>query len=94
MRIDGTSSLDGGSLLPPKRTAEQGSSPAAPAVAREPQASAPAESVPMEYISKASRQPAEDLQKIARAKQLLASGELDTPEAILRVAESLASHGI
>ncbi|MCE5326290.1 MAG: hypothetical protein LLG01_07720 [Planctomycetaceae bacterium] len=93
MRIDGTSPMDGG-LLPPTKATEQGASRAPAAAMRELASAAPAESVPMEYISKASLPEVEDPQKIARIKQLLASGKLDSPQAIVRVAESLAQFGI
>jgi hypothetical protein len=46
------------------------------------------------YIRKAAASEEVDLQAIAEAKKLLASGELDTPAAAQRAAERILSTGI
>ena len=91
MRVDGTSGLD-----PP---ASQGQ-PAAPA--RRPSAKGGAgetgegwaverPAADKALVQKAKASPEVDLKAVAEAKRLLASGRLDTPEAIRRAAEAILS---
>ena len=45
-------------------------------------------------IEKAGQEPIEDTNKVERARQLLLSGELDSPENIRKAAENILKFGI
>lgn len=45
-------------------------------------------------IEKAQQAPAEDVDAVARARQLILSGELDSPENIRKAAENIAKTGV
>jgi hypothetical protein len=48
----------------------------------------------LEYVKKASAADDVNLSAVERARKMLESGELDSPEAAARAAKSLLSHGI
>lgn len=45
-------------------------------------------------IEKAQQAPAEDVNAVERARQLILSGELDSPENIRKAAENIAKFGV
>ena len=94
MRIDGTHNVD-------PRGLPEGSTP----VSQTPRSkgsqgagSAPDDQVILEspgpYVRQALAGEDVNLQAIEEAKKLLASGQLDTPQAILRAAEAIIERGI
>ena len=91
MRIDGTHGMD------PRAVSESGSAEAKPLrpAPREGQEPLGVEllSSQQAYVDQAAAAPETDPQAVAAARELVRTGQLDTPEAIRRAAEALLQFG-
>ena len=94
MRIDGTHGLDPHNLSAAAPPAGKPAPPADTPDAGTSSRPAGADPVLEAYVRQAAAGDEVDLQAVAEAKRLLASGQLDTPEAAERAAETIARLGI
>jgi len=92
VRIDGTFGYDAYRLAGEKRTAAQKDAKAPTAAT--PNAGVEITDSARKYIDQALAAPAADSNAVEEAKKLIASGQLDTPEAIDRVAQAMVDRGL
>lgn len=94
MRIDGTHGPDG-SQAPSARGAGKPAQPAPSlADALAPAGEAPIKGLSLDQVRNALAAADASADRVAKAKAMLASGELDTPEAARRAAESIVKFGL
>lgn len=96
MRIDGTYRPQSPNTNPPGDALDAAkTAPRVPASQSEPgQSPAIGADSLASYAKKVRNTPEINIEAVAEAKRLMAAGELDTPEAVLRAAEAIADGGI
>jgi len=92
VRIDGTSGYDAYRLAGEKPTAAQKEAKAPPST--EPQAGVEVAESARKYIDQALAAQTADSTAVEEARKLIASGQLDTPEAIDRAAQAIVDRGL
>lgn len=98
MRIDGTHSPEANGVAPSTRGAARPASTAPEAIQPEsqavPAAGGEAKGLSLDHIRQVLAAADRSAERIAKAKEMLASGELDTPEAARRAAENMMKFGV
>jgi hypothetical protein len=95
MRIDGTHGVDPSGLPASSRASARPSGTAGQAqAAQNAAAGCDAKSLSLDQVRQVLEAADQSVERIAQAKELLASGQLDTPEAVRRAAQALAKFGI
>ena len=92
MRIDGTFGYDAYGMAGKGRSPGQGPAKVPRAIAA--QVGVEVADSTRKYIDQAAATPAVDSSAVEEARKLLASGLLDTPEAIDRVAQAIVDKGL